>query len=379
MDKKTIITNANELYDAISTVSRAIDERSPVEILTGLKIDLKSNSILLTGYDLEIGIQTEIAARVNGTGSFIVKAKLLADLVKSMMSETIAIEIIEKNSHRIMRITSSVTEVSIPCMDAVEYPTIPTIDNANTTNISQAILKNMISRTVFAVSDSLTDNRPVLRGELFDFKNDSLTIVALDGFRIAIRKERISSSIDGNIIVPGKSLVEIARLLKDDEDLACSLSFDEKSIMFSVSGYTVYSRLIEGKFYDYTRFITPNNSPCVVSLDKQTLIASLERASILVDQKTKTPIKCIFDSASSNLKVHCTSSIGKVSDKISIDIEKCNNLTIGFNHKFLLQALKAIDDEKITINMIDSFSPARIGSIDSNGYTYIVLPVRLKN
>ena len=345
----TIICNAKELYEAIINVSKAVFEKSTLLVLEGIKINVKETSVELTGYDLEIGIQTEIGARSTGTGQFVVNARLMAEMIKKMNSEDVTLEVVDNQQ---IKVYGGDTEYTVMYMNAVEFPTLPSkTDDAEIFSISQPILKSMISQTVFAVAQ--TDAKPVLKGELFEIENNILKVVAIDGYRLAIRNEAVKYDGETKFVVPAKALNEISKLLKDDDELTCEISVSKKHVIFEFSGYTVYSRLI----------------------DRKQLINTLERASILINERIKSPVRCIFNNG--ELSISCTTSIGKINDRIFADITG-SMIEIGFNCKFLLDPLKTINDDKVKLLMNGGNLPMKIVPLGDERFTFLVLPVRLK-
>lgn len=366
----TIICNAKELYEAIINVSKAVFEKSTLLVLEGIKINVKETSVELTGYDLEIGIQTEIGARSTGTGQFVVNARLMAEMIKKMNSEDVTLEVVDNQQ---IKVYGGDTEYTVMYMNAVEFPTLPSkTDDAEIFSISQPILKSMISQTVFAVAQ--TDAKPVLKGELFEIENNILKVVAIDGYRLAIRNEAVKYDGEAKFVVPAKALNEISKLLKDDDELTCEISVSKKHVIFEFSGYTVYSRLIEGEFHNYKGSI-PETGNTEVVIDRKQLINTLERASILINERIKSPVRCIFNNG--ELSISCTTSIGKINDRIFADITG-SMIEIGFNCKFLLDPLKTINDDKVKLLMNGGNLPMKIVPLGDERFTFLVLPVRLK-
>ncbi|MCD7728108.1 MAG: DNA polymerase III subunit beta [Ruminococcus sp.] len=367
----TIICKSNELYEAIVNVSKAVFKKSTLLVLEGIKINVKETSVELTGYDLEIGIQTEISASSTGTGQFVVNARLLGEMIKKMNSEDVTLEVIDNQQ---IKVYGGDTEYTIMYMNAVEFPTLPTVsDDAEVFEISQPVLKSMINQTIFAVAQ--TDAKPVLKGELFEIDNNKLTVVAIDGYRLAVRDETIKYDGQNKMIIPSKALYEISKLLKDDDELTAKIFISRKHVIFEFSGYTVYSRLIEGEFHNYKGSI-PDSENTEVIIDKKEFINSLERASILINERIKSPVRCVFNNGA--LSISCVTSIGKINDKISADITG-PMMEIGFNCKFLLDPLKVIEEDKVKLLMNGGNLPMKIVPVNGEGYTFLVLPVRLKS
>lgn len=365
-----IICNKQALYEALVNVSKAAADKSAIPALEGVKLKLFDSTLALTGYDLEIGINTVIPVVSSDRGEIVVNSRLFSDIVKRMPTEEIEIDIAENLA---VTIIGGVTEYTISALGAEEYPAIPELGEGDEVKISQSVLKSLISETVFAVSTN--DTKPILKGELFEIVGNKLNVVAIDGFRLAVRTENIKCDKDMKFIVPSKTLLEVSRLLKDEDDAVCEIRVTKKQVVFDFSGYTVFSRLLEGEFHNYRGSI-PQNSVTEVIIAKRDLIDCLERASLLINERIKMPVRCLFDNGA--VKISCKTSIGKISDENPADIVG-PKVEMGFNCKYLLDPLKVIKDDKIKLLMNGGNLPMKITPVDGEDYTYLVLPVRLRN
>lgn len=365
-----LICNRNSLYEALINVSKAAADKSSIPALEGIKFNLSDSTLWLTGYDLEIGIKTSVDVVSSDNCDLIVNSRLFSEIIKKMPTNEITIDVDDSLS---MTIYGGNTEYSISVINASEYPAIPDFSSDSSLTISQAVLKDMINQTIFAVSQN--DTKPILKGELFEISDNQLNIVAIDGFRLAVRTEAVKTESNFKFVVPSKTLNEVSKLLKDDENLTCSILVSKKQVVFDFSGYTVFSRLLEGEFHNYKGSI-PQSCVTEVIIDKKDLINCLERASLLINEKIKSPVRCMFDGGS--LKISCRTQIGKISDEVKADISG-PKIEIGFNCKFLLDPLKVIPDEYVKLLMNGGNLPMKIVPINSTEYTYLVLPVRLKS
>ncbi len=365
-----IICSKQALYEALVNVSKAAADKSTIPALEGVKLSLERSVLTLTGYDLELGINTSIPVESADSGELVVNSRLFSDIVKRMPADDIEINISETLA---VTIKGGATEYSISALSAAEYPSIPEMYDGDEVRLSQGVLKSLISETIFAVSTN--DTKPILKGELFEIADNCLNVVAIDGFRLAVRTESVKRDEPMKFIVPSKTLSEVSKLLKDDEDIDCAIRVTKKQVVFDFSGYTVFSRLLEGEFHNYRGSI-PQNSATEVIISKRELIDCLERASLLINERIKMPVKCMFDNG--ELKVTCSTTIGKINDGISADISG-PKIEIGFNCKFLLDPLKVIKDDKIKLLMNGGNLPMKIVPTEGGEYTYLVLPVRLKN
>ena len=287
-----------------------------------------------------------------------------------MPSEKVVIEIDDKLK---TTIKGENAEYNILALSADDYPSMPDYDTSDSFKLSQGVLKNMIGQTIFAVS--VSDNKPILTGELFDIEDGIFNLVAIDGFRLAVRMEKINTEDKYHFVVKAKALNEISKLLKDDAEEPVTVYVSRKHVVFDINGYMVISRLLEGEFHNYKGSI-PKTHTSEIIVNTKNLIASLERCSLLIVEQTKAPVKCSFGDG--QVKINCSTSLGKLSDVFPADISG-NKVDIGFNCKYLLDSLKAAESDKVKLLLNGGLSPMKIVPVDGDAYTFLVLPVRLKS
>lgn len=367
------ICEKDELCEAIVNVSRAVSERSAIACLEGIRLCLDGNVLKLTGYDLEIGIETEISVKSSDAGSIVLNARLFSDIVKRMPENEIKIEAFENMQ---VRISGGDTEYTIAAASADDYPELPSTESCESFTVLQPILKSMISKTVFAVAQN--DMKPILKGELFDIENGLFNLVALDGYRLAVRTEPIKTDRNFRFVIPAKTLSEISKLLKDEDELQCEVKVAKKHVVFIFSGYKVYTRILEGEFHPYKTAI-PKESATEAIVETKKLTDSLERALLLINERANSPVKLLFDRGVINIS--CSTSIGNINEKLSSQIDG-PMIKIGFKCKYMLDPLKACGDEKVKLQLNGSQMPLKIvpagkSSSEEQSYTYLVLPVRL--
>lgn len=362
--------NKTALSGAIGNVSRAVALKSTITALEGIKIKVADNRVNLTGYDLELGITTSIEAKDVTSGEFIVNSKLFAEMVRKMPEDEITVEVEDSMA---TKITSGMASCSIVSLPADEYPDIPVFDRERSLTIPQSLLKNMIGQTIFAVA--VSENKPILTGELFEIENGIFNLVAIDGYRLAVRSEQIDNNDYFKFVVPAKALKEVSNLMIDDADSKCNIFTSRKHIIFEINGYSVFSRLLEGEFHNYKGSI-PEKSTSEAIVGTRELINSLERCMLIISDKAKAPVRCIFDNG--KMKISCSTIIGKVSDEINIDFSG-NAIEIGFNGRFFLDALKASETDKVKFGMTGGLSAMKITPLEGDKFTFLVLPVRLKD
>ena len=364
-----VICNKQLLVEAVSNVSRAVSSRNTLAALEGILLKTAAGTISLTGYDLELAITTEIEADIREQGEIVLPAKLFLDMIRRMPSEQVSIKTDEK---MLTIIKGDVTEYTILGIPASEFPELPSISQTTGLNLPQRILKNMIGQTLFAVSTS--DSKPVHTGSLFDIRGGELYVVSVDGYRLAMRKEPTGYQEDLMFIVPGKSLSEVAKLLKE-EDADVELTVSKRHIIFQIGSYHVVSRLLEGEFLDYKAAI-PNGSQTTIRINTRELIGSIDRSSLLISDNIKSPLRLYFQEGM--IRISCSTAIGKAYDEIPCKQEGAD-VEIGFNSRYMLDALKASEGDEIQLILNGPLSPLKLTPVEGDSFTFLVLPVRLKS
>ncbi|MBR1862976.1 MAG: DNA polymerase III subunit beta [Ruminococcus sp.] len=362
------ICSKQPLYDAVITVSKAVSERSTLPSLEGIRFSLADSLLELTGYDLELGIRTVIAVKSEDKGQFIVNARLFAEMIKKMPAEDILIDVSE--SYQIT-LSGGVTKYNLFAVSAEDYPDLPNKDSETVISIPQPVLKSMIAQTKFAVA--INDTKPILKGELFDIENGQLNLAAIDGYRLAVRYEPVKYSESIKFVVPSKTLTEIQGILGENDEDSVNIYPSRKHIIFEIGGYMVYSRLLEGDFHPYKTAIPPESKTDVI-VDRKELIETLERAILLINDRSPSPVRCFFENG--RLRINCSTAQGKISDEINADITG-PSIEIGFKCRYLLDPLKVIGEDKIKLQMSGSLLPMKIVPCEGDKYTFLVLPVRL--
>ena len=363
-----LVCNKTKLYEAVINTAKAISERSSLPSLESMKFRLEDSLLELTGYDMEIGIRTVIAVNSADRGSFLLNAKLFSEMIKKMTSDEIVLEI---NDNMQVTVSGGTVVYNMMAKAADEYPELPDKNNCEQLSVPQTVLRSMINQTIFAAA--VTDMNPVLKGELFEFEKGRLNMAAIDGYRLAVRTENVKVDEDKKFIVPSKTLAEVSRLLSDNDEDSCEIFVAMKHIIFEINGYLVYSRLIEGEFHPYKSAI-PKSCTTEVVVDRKELIMSLDRAMLLISERTPSPVRCYFENGL--IKIKCTTDQGKIQDEIRADMTG-PVIEIGFKCKYLLDPLTRIEDDKVKLQMGGSLLPMKIVPLEGDNYTYLVLPVRL--
>lgn len=358
------------LTSAVLNVSRIIPSKSSIPSLEGIQIKAYNSKLLLTGYDMESGITTEIDADIKEEGEIVLSARLFSEMIRKMYGEEVTVSADDKCLTEIKSGISKYTILGIPSAD---YPELPKIDDENEIKISQPVFKNMIEQTIFAVA--VTDAKPVHTGVLFDIDSESFKMIAVDGYRLAFRSEKTDTGNEINFVVPGKILSEISKLLGDNEEEFVKITVSKRYVVFKINEYCVISRLLEGDFLDYKTAIPKGGDTQAEAVTRE-LIDSIERASLLITDRLRSPLKVIFDEE--NIKISSQTSVGNFYDEVE-SVHTGENLEMGFNNRYLLDALKAADTDKIRIVLGGPLSPIKILPPEGEDFLFLVLPVRLKN
>ncbi len=358
------------LYDAVAHVSKGIAQRSTIAALEGIKCRLSSDNLELTGYDLEFGIQKNLDVETDDDGEFVINARLLSEAVRRMSGNMVRFEIDDNLN---VSMYCEATEFHISAMSAEEYPALPDMNMDEGMHIDQEVLKSMINQTSYAAC--LNEAKPVLTGELFEVRDDVLSVVAIDGFRLAIRNEKADAKESMQFVVPKRTVTEVANMLKDDAKEQCAISVSRSHIIFEFDGYIVFSRLLEGEFHNYRSSIPATfNTEVIVSTSD--LTRCLERCSLLINSKFNAPIRCTFSGGS--LNVRCKTGIGEINDTIPVKISG-PDVKIGLNNRFLLEAVRASDCDSVKIQMSGGNRVVKIVPMQGESFIFLLMPIQLKD
>ncbi len=363
--------NQQTLTKALNIVSKAVTIRTTIPILKGILLNVDDNGILtMSASDLDLSIEKKIKVDNNTSGSIVVLSKLFGDIIRKLPDETITIE---ENDGKV-NIKCSNSEFNIIGLSSDEFPNInPNEENEEKILFNKELLKDMIKKTAF--SASIDENKGVITGVLIEMEENSLNMIAVDGFRMAITKEAMKNKEREDIIISAKILNEISRIISESEDSNedIELLLNDKKAVFSMEDTKVILRLLEGKFMDYKR-ILPSESSCKVVLNKNDFMSSVERASLLAKVGKNNLVK--LDIKDNIIEITSKSDEGNVKENVIVSKEG-DDVVIGFNSKYLIDALKVIDDENIVILFNNSVSPCLIKPVSGDSFEYLILPVRL--
>ena len=365
-----IICNTKEFTNICLNVQRCIPAKAVMPHLEGILIRTTgADEITLSGFDLDLGITTHMEVRVEREGAVVLNAKTFCDILRHLPEETVTIDCDEKN---VCTISSGNLEYTVISLNPEEYPEMPEITEEKPFTIRQTVLREMIKQTIFAVS--IDDSKAVHKGIKFEISPGQIKLVALDGYRLAIRNDFIEYNGEAfSFVAPAKTLSEIIKFI-DDTDAFINIDVGRRHIIFDIDNYTIISRLLEGEFLNYNTAI-PTAKNATVRVNTKNLIDCIERASIIITEKTKSPIKFIFDE--DTIRISAVTALGSANDKIAGYTEG-KRTEIGFNNRFILDALRSCDTDEVLINLNGPVAPAVILPPEGDNFLYLVLPVRIK-
>lgn len=361
-----IICDKSKLIEGMNIVMKAIPGKTTMMILECVVIEVKDNQIKLIANDLQLGIETLIDGEIKQEGSVAVGAKVFFEIIRKLPSDNVSITV-DEDYH--MNISCGKAKFNIMAKATDEFPYLPNIVKDKNVNISQFTLKDIIRQTVFSISDN--ENAKVMTGELFEIHDSELKVVSLDGHRISIRKVKLNQSYDDvSVIIPGKTLIEISKIINGGMDDEVSIFFTDKHVLFEFEDTIVLSRLIEGEYYKIDKMLSTDYET-KVTVNKREMLECIDRSTLLLKESDKKPV--IIDVQNDYMKFAMNSAIGSMDEDIDASKEG-KDILIGFNPRFLMDALRVIDEDEITMYMINPKAPCFIRDQEET-YIYLILPV----
>ncbi len=365
----------NDLIEVISNVSVASVVRSAMPILEGIYMEVKEDGVLTVQcFNLQMGISKSIGVSYAKPGTVVLKASLLSNIISKMPDGMLTFCMTDKH---MVTISSGAVEFTVSGMDAGSYPKLPIVPMQTQFGIPHELLYNMLEQTLFAspaMEQTGTNN-----GVLFQIHDHLLTIVTLDNYRLALRREPVAVEEEIRVKIPAKTLSDLMRILSklssSKEEKNVSVTISDTHLLFEADGYEIVSRLAEGEFIDYQKVI-PSESTTSVLVKVRDLQNSLTRASIIINEKTKSAIKCTV--SDQNMNIYCDTVMGRINENIPID-QSGNDLRFGFNNRYMLDALKACDCDEIRVNLKTPLSPILFVPPQGDHFLFLVLPIRLKD
>lgn len=362
---KLVFTKSN-LNKAVGIVMKAVPTRTTMNILECILIDATTNEIKFTGNDMELGIETIVEGEIIEKGKIAIDAKLFSEIVRKLPDNDITLTTDSNNN---ALITCEKSKFNIAGKSGDDFSYLPAIIKDKMITLSQFQLKEVINQTIFSIA--INDNNKMMTGELFEVNEGTLKVVGLDGHRIAIRNIKLEGrSDDVRVVIPGKTLQEISKILNADAESFVNIYFTNNHVLFEFDQTHVVSRLIEGDYFKISQMLS-NDYETKVSINKKEFLDSIDRANLLIKEGDKKPI--IINILNGLLQVNVNSAIGALNEDIDIDKEG-KDIMIGFNPKFLMDALRVIDDENVTMYLVNHKSPCFIRDKEEK-YIYLILPV----
>lgn len=365
-----LICEKTILADAVAVCIHAVSAKSSIAALEGLLITTGQNSVSLCGYNFKTAIQRSFDATILEAGTAVISARILSDIVRKLPNDSVEITVDEK---MMATIRSGATEFNLMATPAREYPDLPDVDAVAGASLPAKVLRDMLGRSSFAVSTN--ENKPILTGSLFEVSENTLTVVAVDSYRLAMRREPCNNMRGGafSFVVPGDTLRELSRILPENDE-ETTIFPDRKHAMFRFERTVVTTRLLEGEFLNY-KSVIPDSLPISLKVSTSDIIDSVERVSLIISERLKNPVRCLFDGDA--LRLSCVTALGRSYDECVIPF--CPEpVEIGFNNRYLLDALKACPDDECLLQIKASLSPCILRPLEGDAYLYLVLPVRLK-
>ncbi len=361
-----LVCSKAALLSGVQIVSKAVPNKTTMSILECILVDASRGVITLTANDMELGIETTIEGDIIEKGIIALDAKIFLDIVRKLPDNDITID--TDNNYK-TTITCEKAKFTIIGKSGDDFSYLPAVEKEESISISQFTLKEVVRQTIFSISDN--DNNKMMTGELFEIKGNELKVVSLDGHRISIRKIELKNEYSPRkVVVPGKTLSEISKILSGDADKDVNIFFTSKHIVFEFDNTVVVSRLIEGEYFRIEQMLS-NDYETKFVVNKKEFLNCIDRATLLVKEGDKKPI--IMNITDSNMELKINSIVGSMNEDLDIE-KKGKDIMIGFNPKFLIDALRVIDDENVTLYMMNPKAPCFIKN-DEQSYIYLILPV----
>ena len=359
------------LQAVITTASRAVSAKSSIPALEGLLIQAGSSTVTISGYNMQTGIRTTLDAQVQQEGELVLNARLFGDMIRRMPDDVVVFSTDGQGS---VHLECGDTHFDIPALSAEDYPELPQVEDQFSFTAPQQTLRAMIGQTIFAVSTN--ESRPVHTGALFSLGEKGLTMVAVDGFRLALRQEKVDR-IDGGafqFVAPGSALSEVEKICGETDD-PVTVTLGNRHILFEIGNTHLICRRLEGEFLDYKNVI-PRKNPILLTVETKNLITSIDRVSVVISEKMKSPVRCVF--GQDQVKLSAKTGSGEASDICRLTGDG-GDLEIGFNNRYLMDALRFCPADTVRLELNTGISPAIIVPTEGEeNFLYMVLPVRLK-
>ncbi len=361
-----ILCSKAELMKSVNIVMKAVPSRTTMPILECILIDVTKGQIKFTANDMELGIETVVNGEIAEKGRIALDARLFSEIIRKLPENVVTIQTDDKYQ---ASITCEKAKFTISGKSGEDYPYLPFVEKENSIYLSQFTLKEVVRQTIFSIAQN--ENNKMMTGELFEIKDNILKVVSLDGHRISIRKIELKENYEHKkVVVPGKTLIEISKILSGETEDIVNIYFTKNHIMFEFDDTIAVSRLIEGEYFRIDQMLS-SDYDTKININKKELLNCIDRATLLIKEGDKKPIIIGIDDENMELKIN--SQIGSMNENISIEKEG-KDILIGFNPRFLIDALRVIDDETIQIYLVNPKAPCFIKD-EKESYIYLILPV----
>ena len=359
------------LQNAIVTASRAVAGKSSIPALEGLLLVCSEGTLTVTGYNMQLGIRTRFACDTEETGQLVLNARLFGDIVRRMPDDTVTLVSDDKLT---VKVHCGDADFDIMGLPAEDFPELPEVEEKNAVSLPEKTIRAMIQQTCFAVSTN--EARPVHMGSLFEISGGELVVVSVDGFRLALRREKLEKygGEEFSFVAPGAALGEVEKVC-EDVDETVNITLGDRHILFEIGETELICRRLEGEFLDYKNAI-PRKNPISVVVDAKTMMESLDRVSVVISEKLKSPVRCVF--GDNKVTFSAKTANGEAKDVCKVDGDG-RELEIGFNNRYLAEALRYAPADTLKLELNSGISPAILVPVDGDeSFLYMVLPVRLK-
>lgn len=364
------VCKKSDLLKGVNIVLKAVPSKTTMSILECILIDASTGQIKMTANDMELGIETILEGDIQEKGVIAIDAKIFSEIVRKLPDNDVTIET-DSNFQMMIRCEKALFNIAGKSGEDFSY--LPYIEKTDFISVSQFNLKEIIKQTIFSISDN--ENNKMMTGELFEVRNNMLKVVSLDGHRVSIRNLELKESYaDRKVIVPGKTLMEVSKILSGEMEDLVHIFFTRNHIVFEFDETTVVSRLIEGEYFRIEQMLS-SDYETKVKVNKKELLNCIDRATLLIKEGDKKPIIIQIENGEMRLKI--TSGIGSMNEEIVIEKEG-KDILIGFNPKFLIDALRVIDDEMVTLYLVNPKAPCFIRD-EKESYIYLILPVNFNS
>jgi len=360
------------LLSAVTIASRTVSPKSTIPALEGLLFEVGETELTISGYNLKTGIRTKLEADISEGGRLVLNARLLGDILRKMPEGEVSFS---ADSSLLVKLSCGMSYFEIMGIEGEEFPELPAVEAQNSLRIKEKKLQSIISQTLFAVSTN--ESRPVHTGSLFEVGEGVLTVTSVDGYRLAQRREELDEETEfvSSFVAPGAALNEVEKICSADGEDLVLISLGARHIMFSVGDTEIISRRLEGEFLDYRKSV-PTSSKFHLKADRKALLNAFERVSLLISEKYKAPLRCVFSDGM--VKLSTATAMGKATDECPVSGDG-EGLEIGFNNRYMMDALRAAPTDELDIALNSATAPCVITPASGDeSFLYLILPVRIR-